>query len=98
MALFHGHLVFARGGSLYAAPFDLDRLELRGPAVPILQGLRTEVTGAAQYAFSSSGTLFYMPGPAPATAERALLWVSRDGKGVPVLSKRTDYTGVAFPV
>lgn len=86
-----GHLVFSRGGSLYAAPFDLKRLEVDGPAVPVLQGLRTEATGAAQYAFSSSGTLFYMPGPAPATAEQTLLWVSRDGKSTPILGTRTDY-------
>ena len=89
-----GHLVFARGGSLLAAPFDSDRLEVTGPAVPILQGVRTEATGAAQFAFSSAGVLFYMPGPAPAIVERSLLWVDRNGKSSPVMAARADYTAI----
>ena len=31
-----GHLLYARGGALHAAPFDPDRLELTGPPVAVL--------------------------------------------------------------
>jgi serine/threonine-protein kinase len=34
-----GHLVFVRHATLYAAPMDLTGLELRGPAVPVLDGI-----------------------------------------------------------
>ena len=37
-----GHLVFARAGALLAAPFDLERLAVSGPATVILEGMRTE--------------------------------------------------------
>src|SRR5207247_11470400 len=38
-----GHLLFTRGDVLLAAPFDLGRLALTGPPVPILNGLLTRL-------------------------------------------------------
>jgi serine/threonine protein kinase len=37
-----GHLMFGHGGSLMVAPFDLERLELTGEAVPVLEGVAYE--------------------------------------------------------
>ncbi len=34
-----GHLLFGRGGIVYAAPFDDDRSELLSPPVPVLEGV-----------------------------------------------------------
>ncbi len=34
-----GHLVFARQGTVMAAPFDLDRLELKAPPAPVIAGV-----------------------------------------------------------
>ena len=34
-----GHLVFMHEGTLFAAPFDLDRLETTSPPVPVLEGV-----------------------------------------------------------
>jgi len=43
-----GHLVYARAGELLAVPFDLKRLEVTGPPVSILKGVRmSPITGAA---------------------------------------------------
>ena len=39
-----GHLVFLRRGVLYAAPFDPERLQLRGPEVPVLDGVAQALT------------------------------------------------------
>ena len=41
-----GHLVFGRAGSLWAAPFDLDALDLSGEPVPILEGVTMGAEGA----------------------------------------------------
>ena len=53
-----GHLVFARGTTLMAAPFDLDRLELTGTPVAVLPGVRHPgLVSAADYGVSRTGTL-----------------------------------------
>jgi eukaryotic-like serine/threonine-protein kinase len=63
-----GHIVYGVGGVLMAAPFDLAKLEVTGAAVPVAEGVRRvgmdqTGTGAAQFAFSETGTLVYLPGP-----------------------------------
>ncbi len=79
-----GHLVFARAGALLAAPFDLDRLAVSGPAAVILEEVRTEgQLAVAQAVFSSDGTLIYVPGSAAIDATRPV-WVDRQGKVQPV--------------
>jgi eukaryotic-like serine/threonine-protein kinase len=59
-----GHLVFTRGKTLMAAPFDLAQHKVTGPAVAVLDGVKTEAWGAAQFAVSDDGTLVYLPGAA----------------------------------
>ncbi len=75
-----GHLLYSRAGALLAAPFDLDRLEITGPTVPLLDGLSaSRETGSASYAFSPAGHLVYVPGGL-SVADRYLVWVDREGK------------------
>ncbi|HYN06063.1 MAG TPA: protein kinase [Vicinamibacterales bacterium] len=79
-----GHLVYASGGTLYAAAFDPARLALQGEAIPILEGIRRAgiglSTGTAQFATSSTGTLVYLQGPAGAmSATHDLALVDRKG-------------------
>ena len=57
-----GHILFARSGAILAAPFDLERLQVTGPAVTLIEGVRIEEWGAAQFALSQEGTLIYMKG------------------------------------
>src|SRR5262249_17249640 len=38
-----GHLVFIRSGALMAVPFDLDRLNLKGTPVSVMEGIRQNV-------------------------------------------------------
>jgi serine/threonine-protein kinase len=89
-----GHLLYVRGGALMAAPFDAERLEIRGAAVPMLTGIRTEGTGAAQYALSSNGTLFYLPGSSPNRAQFRLVTVDREGRTQPLLDETAGYYGI----
>ena len=43
-----GHVLFARRGVMFAIPFDVERLEPRGAAVPVLEGvLRTRALPTA---------------------------------------------------
>jgi serine/threonine-protein kinase len=72
-----GHIVFARAGAILAAPFDLSRLEVAGPAVTLIEGIRIEEWGAAQFAFSTEGTLVYVSG-GPAWIGK-LTWVDHQG-------------------
>jgi serine/threonine-protein kinase len=83
-----GHLVYALGGIIYAAPMDLRRLEVTGGRVPIVEGVRRaaySVTGAAQFDFSSAGSLIYMPGPISGVAGLSeLALIDRQGGVVPL--------------
>jgi serine/threonine-protein kinase len=58
-----GHLLFTRNDILLAAPFDLEKLALRGEPVAIQSGLRTPNSWShAEYDLSENGTLVYAPG------------------------------------
>jgi serine/threonine-protein kinase len=57
-----GHLLWARRGVIYAAPFDLGARDFSGKAVPILQGVTVDFMGGAQLAVAADGTLVRAPG------------------------------------
>ena len=62
-----------------AVPFDPERLTVTGAAVSVVEGvLQSIVSGAAQYSFSVTGSLVYVPGGVQSTQLR-LVWVSRNG-------------------
>ena len=44
-----GHLVFGRGDSLYAAPFDAARLDVDSEPVAVVEGVRTDVDSGVAY-------------------------------------------------
>jgi serine/threonine-protein kinase len=74
-----GHLVFARGGSLFAVGFDPRSLQVKGSPVKVLDGVATDVaSGAVQFALSASGALLWAPGEGRGHFE--LVWVDRQGK------------------
>ena len=83
-----GHLVYARGGVLFAVPFDLKRLEVTGGPVPIVEGVwRTPSAnaGAALFSVSDTGSLIYVPGPAAASsAQSGLALIDRKGVVAPL--------------
>ena len=73
-----GHLIYARGGSLMAAAFDLKRLEVQGAAVPVVDNVMESATQAAQYTLSNTGVLVYVSGGVLG-AQRRFVWVDRNG-------------------
>ena len=78
-----GHLVYALGGTLFAVPFDVTRLEVTGGPVPVVEGVRRApgtATGAAQYSVSATGALVFIPGPVSGgTSQLDLVLSDRDG-------------------
>ena len=88
-----GHLVYASGGSMFAAPFDIRRLEVTGPAVPVVEDVRmSDNTGVAHFDFSRNGIAVYVA-PHERPREAALLWVDRKGAATAVTSTRRAFYG-----
>jgi len=85
-----GHLLYVRAGTLFAAPFDPDRLALTGTAVPVVGDVFENTNGGADYAVSPAGTLVYSPGGLQLTP-RSLLWVDRAGKATPASQLRRSF-------
>jgi len=81
-----GHLVYALGGTLLAVPFDVTKGEVQGGPVPILEGVMRSLipatgSAAAHFAFSSSGSLIYVPGPPlPTASQQTLGFADLNGK------------------
>jgi eukaryotic-like serine/threonine-protein kinase len=77
-----GHLVYVRGGSLFAVPFDPIALALKGNPVVVLEGVRQSAAGTPQISFSHDGTMVYVSG-ASAARQARLVWVDRSGAEQP---------------
>lgn len=90
-----GYLLYGQAGALLAAPFDLSRLELTGPAVPVIEDVRMDPkwTGHVYVDVAASGSLVYVPGY-PKPGERSLVWVDRHGKIEPVTSEKRAFSEV----
>ncbi len=73
-----GHLVYGTSdGRLLAAPFDAGALELTGPALPILEGVRNGASGEAEFSLSVNGSLVYRAGSGGQNYQ--LVWVDPSG-------------------
>ena len=90
-----GHLVYVQDGTLFAAPFDLDRLMTTGPAVPALEGLASNPgSGGAQFAVSTNGTLVYLRGQSISGVP--MHWIDRDGKTTPLRDTPANWGNLLF--
>ncbi|HVR29990.1 MAG TPA: protein kinase, partial [Thermoanaerobaculia bacterium] len=85
-----GRLVFARGGALFAVPFDVETLAVTGSPEPVVRQVATDVSsGAVQFALSPSGAALWVPGGLLAQYE--LHWIARDGSAAPVSLPPAQY-------
>src|SRR5262249_49936280 len=77
----------------FAIPFDLERLETRGTALPVLDDVAYVRTfGAPQFAVSPSGALVYRKGSGAAFAPTTIQWLDSAGKKQPLLDKAGLYS------
>jgi serine/threonine-protein kinase len=94
-----GHLVYMHQKVLYAAPFDLSRLEVTAAAQPVLEDVSlTGLQGNANFDFSAapdgSGTFVYLS----RTGEpmRSIFWLDSAGKTQPLHSAPDSYVTPRF--
>ncbi|HYI94588.1 MAG TPA: winged helix-turn-helix domain-containing protein [Bryobacteraceae bacterium] len=74
-----GHLLYVRGGTLIAHPFDVASLKLAGEAVPLVGGVHFfQPTGAADFSVSQNGVLVYQTRASGTEME----WRDRQGGSV----------------
>ncbi|MEX2271835.1 MAG: winged helix-turn-helix domain-containing protein [Vicinamibacterales bacterium] len=74
-----GYLVWARGATLFAAPFDLDAREITAAARVVQPGVAMNATGVAHFTCASTaGLLVHVPGEAQ-SLRRSLVGVDRTG-------------------
>ena len=78
-----GRLIYMHQGTMFAAPFDLRRLELTGAPVPVLEQVSSSGNGGGDFTVSRSGTLVYLPGQGIA-GTWVIGWVDRSGKKQPL--------------
>jgi len=89
-----GLILYAYGGSLRGVRFDAEALQTIGDPVVVIEQLRKEATGAAQFSVSREGSLVYAIGGEGNFENRSLVWVDRQGREQPVNAPSRAY---AYP-
>jgi Tol biopolymer transport system component len=84
-----GYLLYMDMASqaVLAVPFDPDRLEITGPAVPVTE----PIDGSYCFDVNALGTLVYVP-VAGAGEGSELVWIERNGAATPVMDTRSTWT------
>jgi Tol biopolymer transport system component len=91
-----GHLLWVRNGTAFAIPFDLDRLEVRGTPVPVLEQVTYVPTGgSAQLDVSRNGTLVYQSGQTDETRQ-TIHWLDATGRLESLRAKPAFYRWLRF--
>ena len=89
-----GHLIFQRSGTLMAAPFDLNRLEVTGTPVPVIERLRQPFNGVGAFNCSRTGTCVYIAGGT--LNDRTVALVDRNGRSQPLPLPPKSYNHPRF--
>jgi Tol biopolymer transport system component len=75
-----GYLVFARGETVFAVPFDAKRAKVMGAPVPVLENVASyPQNGVSHFAVSDSGALAFLPSSFVFTKQK-LVSIDRKGK------------------
>ena len=85
-----GYLVYLKGDTLMAHPFDARHLRMEGEPIAIDQGIPYfEPTGGASFSVSRDGILVYQTGE----ARSRLVWVDRAGNELSNITDSADFFG-----
>jgi len=74
-----GRIVYLQNGALLAVPFNERKMEVTGPAEPVLEGVQYTPSAFAQFAIAPNGTLAYIPGTAK-DLNNTLVTIDRSGR------------------
>ncbi len=87
-----GHLVYVNNATLFAIPFDLEKLETHGAAVPVLDDVAYQSpSGTGQFDVSRTGTLVYRRASGGASGMETLQWVDPSGQKEPLQAEPGVY-------
>jgi Tol biopolymer transport system component len=84
-----GYVLYPRASVLMARPFNPKTGELRGDAVPVVEG-----ADPSAFSVSENGVLVYRPGSAADDAH--LVWFDRTGKDLGTVGSAADYSNPAL--
>ena len=89
-----GHLLYTRSGTLFAVPFDLQRLAVAGAPMAVVEGVAdSPASGTSHFSVASSGSLVFMPGSALPLQQ--LTWFDREGKALDVTGEPGRFAGIS---
>ncbi|HTS26950.1 MAG TPA: protein kinase [Bryobacteraceae bacterium] len=90
-----GHLIYTNKATLFAVPFDPNKLEAHGTAVPILDEVAYHAqSGTGQMNVSRTGILVYRRGGGSASGTETVQWVDPAGKREPLWAKPGVYSNL----
>jgi hypothetical protein len=87
-----GHLLYVRGTSLMAQPFDAARVTLTGDAVSVIDRLQLLQDRPYGMASVGGGVLAYVP--EVSTDTHQLAWFDRGGRQLALVGERGNYSGL----
>ena len=88
----NGHLIYVRGNTIFAVPFDAERLEVKGTPVSVEEGgWMFPGSGQAYIDFFSDGTSVFAPSGYRLGSSFTLDWMDRAGKLSPLLDTLRPY-------
>ncbi len=91
-----GHLIYGLDNHLFAVPFDLDRGEVAGTAVPLPEAVYVSTQSSwAQASVSRTGVLAHVMSDTP-QENLQLVWASADGTTSPALTVPRVYTDISL--
>ncbi|HTS58151.1 MAG TPA: protein kinase [Terriglobales bacterium] len=90
-----GYLLYLKGDTLMAQPFDASRAVLTGPAHPLMNRVgRVRDLAIPRVSISQTGLLLYVPGTR--FRQTRLTWYDRSGKPAGTLGELGDYSNPAL--
>jgi serine/threonine-protein kinase len=91
----NGYLVYVQDATVFAAVFDLDRLEIRGEPLPVIEGVADAGYNGAHFSFADDGSFIYLPGRAIVPSYN-LTWLNSNSKTETIGSHPGEYGGIRF--
>ncbi len=87
-----GHLVYVRGSSVFAVPFDAGKMEVTGPPKQLFRGgWMNPFSGDANFAFSRDGILLYVPRGIEFYSISKVKWIDMHGNLSPLIDTANSY-------
>jgi serine/threonine-protein kinase len=85
-----GHLAWVDRRTLFVAPFSLERLQLTGPGVAVIDDIALNMYNSAEFDVSQTGTFVCRCGPGG--DDSVVQWLDQSGTATPLLPEPAEYS------